>query len=350
MLCIIIPGILLGVTSSILSQGISFVKFENSLLHVQTNSTTKQVRLKEDVESCIFSGKFEEEEGSKILLTGCNDAIELQIESKTFGDLIFSSAGLDVNVNENIIDNYNNTTPSKRVVRSSLKEVDDDFENYEPPGQIAFHVNVYLDLFWTNRLQGESLKQAKQVIVHAKHLLKHKSLKTKIELIVENILADRGDHLDVGFNNLKENIKAKIKKPWTVLGSPVASVYLTDSVTTKINENSPRGWAMQSSICDEDQMLARCIVKYVKTPLNTAIVVAHEIMHMFGVNHDHESEDDACMQNIFIMNSNTLTHRFEWSSCTNKDFHTFYKGIISKNGKFCLGTHGNIKIVIPYQL
>ena len=99
---------------------------------------------------------------------------------------------------------------------------------------------------------------------------------------------------------------------------------------------------MQGSICNKDQTLARCIVKYVKTPLNTAIVLAHEVMHMFGAHHDHDSEDEDCMENRFIMNSNKLTNRIEWSRCTNKDFQSFYKSIISKNGKFCLQENGNI--------
>ena len=101
---------------------------------------------------------------------------------------------------------------------------------------------------------------------------------------------------------------------------------------------------MQGSICDKDQTLARCIVKYVKSPLNTAIVVAHEVMHLFGGKHDHDSEFEECKENRFIMNSNKLTNRVEWSRCTNNDFKTFYNRVHSNNGKFCLELNGNLGI------
>ena len=113
---------------------------------------------------------------------------------------------------------------------------------------------------------------------------------------------------------------------------------------------SADGYGNGGSLCNDDNNQTTAIIGWQEDDIDLIQLVAHEIGHVLGMDHDFEAnEDDVTIhRNVrcgaakweggegnYIMNYGEPTLS-EWSKCSNIDFANYYQEVLRTDGKFCL--------------
>ena len=347
-----------------------FSEKEKIIELVWSNNKTAEVQLEQEDKECIYRGKFKEEIGSSILVTGCKHRMRsIQIQSILYGETLGeeSTAGTIVPVmgetkahyeaeNENSFNKFGGKVGPKRKKREAVDNLNfylqypdtDEFSlNPDFPSSLFLPLRIYLSPSWNKKFGGfkRGKSKAKEVLSHVRDWFRHKSLNTKFQIIYK----------DNEFYESEADL-APTQENLIILGRSVSApttgrsaiVYLTANNNGKIN-----GIANSIAICDEDRKLARSMTNWdmSDSTIRTAQTLAHEIGHNLGFYHDfymaktgrtvtcgpgqwEGGPDNKLMNYMDPIQS-------EWSKCSNEDFKNYYSRVIAKK-EFCLH-RGEIK-------
>ena len=308
--------------------------------------------------NCIYEGKFEDDETSKILLTGCHQSdFVLQVHGTQVKNFLFGSSNgefIEIGTSDEI-----NTR--RKYPRSLPNDYDDyidsdgdyvefdfysEFESTDnaeivdfplPSSPLVLNVNIYLDPHWVNQHESYAAGTALQVIQHASNLLQHKSLDIKITLRPTNPnnpykTSEHAKPSRIGVTTFEK----QLKDPFIVDGSPVTHILFT----TSDEKFGSLGVGRLSSVCSS-KVRPVALIKYTNNPLRLSITLAHEIGHVLGISHDFTdvpNKRKRCINDKkagrLIMNYGEP--RIEWSQCSNQDFRRLYNSVIYTKEKFCL--------------
>eukprot|EP00092_Neocalanus_flemingeri_P018210 GFUD01019709.1.p1 GENE.GFUD01019709.1~~GFUD01019709.1.p1 ORF type:complete len:456 (+),score=63.55 GFUD01019709.1:108-1475(+) len=361
-----------------------------------SNNLTAVAKLSaEEEEYCIFPGKFLLDQESEVLVTGCVSDAELsvQFQSQKFGDQLFTlkdgvvssvdpddlskpenepeieypeidlpyegpSANPGSNGRFRREDYYDYDSELDLLISEDFDDLPDlgDYEvdDGELPVKVELQISVYLDPAFKKLHGNQATSLARQIISQVSLLMKHSSLTTKIELVHGNRFFTSNTHL--GFSSIKVasqdllvRLPKLLKQPFTVGGHPVAHVYLTVP-----DGGHVKGVAQVASLCapntvkHQPNKQPRALVVWNKDKSTTAVTMAHEIGHIFGMFHDfdkgHSTDrtSKTCAvkhKGEFILNYGNSPRRSLWSTCSNEDFKSYYFKVLfgASNGhEYCL--------------
>eukprot|EP00092_Neocalanus_flemingeri_P087479 GFUD01110403.1.p1 GENE.GFUD01110403.1~~GFUD01110403.1.p1 ORF type:complete len:456 (+),score=61.55 GFUD01110403.1:116-1483(+) len=361
-----------------------------------SNNLTAVAKLSaEEEEYCIFPGKFLLDQESEVLVTGCVSDAELsvQFQSQKFGDQLFTlkdgvvssvdpddlskpenepeieypeidlpyegpSANPGSNGRFRREDYYDYDSELDLLISEDFDDLPDlgDYEvdDGELPVKVELQISVYLDPAFKKLHGNQATSLARQIISQVSLLMKHSSLTTKIELVHGNRFFTSNTHL--GFSSIKVasqdllvRLPKLLKQPFTVGGHPVCHVYFTVP-----DGGSVKGVAQVASLCapntvkDKPTKQPRALVVWNKDKSTTAVTLAHEIGHIFGMFHDfdkgHSTDrtSKTCAvkhKGEFILNYGNSPRRSLWSTCSNEDFKSYYFKVLfgASNGhEYCL--------------
>jgi len=346
---------------------------------------------------CIYRGSLQGEPESKALVSGCagedrniaiqskehcdTDATLLQNGTFHFPDLFDDSLAHD---------SYDYEEPEEHRERRSLSATDDyqykeydeeylendDFDKAYPvprdaefaepifPKVLHLPVHVHLSPSWIQYIGKNSSQtartEAKKVLARANDHLQHRSMKpTQINIAYHHLSffdAAESDELHPSGEDL-ERLACESKSQPCFVNLPkeerVAVVYLTANPHSRLS-----GIAMPRSICGNK--MAASITRMITTgygtlPITkTAMTLAHEIAHNFGIYHDFENHDNKpaiartkkCGPpkwtggdqpdggNNLIMNYGS-PRKAEWSDCSSEDFSNYFSRVAQETS-FCL--------------
>jgi len=131
-------------------------------------------------------------------------------------------------------------------------------------------------------------------------------------------LQSNGDirqYLDI-FCRYQRNMMIKKKLSWD------HAMLLTglDLYTTPDYDKGSSGMAYLSGMCS---MEASCTISEARSLGSTALIVAHELAHNLGVDHDGEGPNIDCDGDDFIMGPKLSPGATRWSACSNRQMQLF---------------------------
>ena len=88
-----------------------------------------------------------------------------------------------------------------------------------------------------------------------------------------------------------------------------------DLYTTPDYDKGSSGMAYLSGMCSRQ---ASCIISEARSLGSTALIVAHELAHNLGVDHDGQGANIGCDSDDFIMGPKLSPGATEWSTCSNR--------------------------------
>lgn len=164
---------------------------------------------------------------------------------------------------------------------------------------------------------------ATQFVFNQKELAEH----VKINLVVvslrksdsiyhsEMVAKDIHDEFSTGSDIVEReradlNILMMFRNMWAPSRSRRASRRAHDSRYSQIKI---LGQATVGAFCNKELTAALTIIT---SSLGSAIVLAHEIAHSFGVQHDGEGTSGACKEDLYIMYFESSSTRLTWSPCS----------------------------------
>jgi len=333
---------------------------------VWSNSFSVRVDLHvDDEEYCIYSGQFTDDESSDVLVTGCFDEdLSVQTQSGTYGDHLFtitrngtvkyvtaeayhfedelfideeeflSPAALDNGKIRRSVTDYSDYEPFDLSSEEfdELPELDDyDIDESELPEYIEIPLSLYIDRAF-DQLHGTKTKRIlSRIIAHARRLMKHPSLRTKIHLIISSARVFysnqhlRFSSVPIGKRDYDERLPKLLKAPFDVEGFPITHAYFTVS-----DSGDTLGLAKFGCSCYKKSR-SRAIISWNEDIARTATTLAHELGHAVGMKHDfqsgrHRSKSKCAKlgEGGFILNYGNSPKRTIWSECSNEDFSTWF--------------------------
>ena len=272
---------------------------------------------------CMYQGSIPGDNSSILLVTGCkNEVQDIQIQSSKYGDTL----GTVLNGTVELLyssdsDGVTNSYTDYNIDNDGLKMVDEvQYQGSFPKGYLL-DIHFYLSKSWQEFFGTESERKAKFITKHATNMLNHTTLDVKILLKVkpkymkiDDIFVPSPQDLD----HLIQVIPAYRQKPG------IAHIMLTNIGPPKIN-----GIAKTPSVCENDKS-AVAIVRWHENSMSTAQTLAHEIGHLFGMFHDHETHagrNYKCEEGeIYMMGQGTSLKKRSsyWSDCSNSDFKLYW--------------------------
>jgi len=188
-----------------------FIEKEKLIELVWSNNKTAVVQLEQEDKECIYRGKFIEEIGSSILVTGCTQRMRsIQIQSILYGETLGeeSNAGTILAVmgetkadyvaeNENSFIKFGGSVGPKRKKREAVEnsnfdsqypDIDEYSLNLDVPSFLFLPLRIYLSPSWNKEFGGfkGGKSKAKEVLSHVRDLFRHKSLNTKFQIIYKD--------------------------------------------------------------------------------------------------------------------------------------------------------------------
>ena len=113
-----------------------------------------------------------------------------------------------------------------------------------------------------------------------------------------------------------------------------------DLYTTPDYDKGSSGMAYLSGMCSRQ---ASCTISEARSLGSTALIVAHELAHNLGVDHDGQGANIGCDSDDFIMGPKLSPGATEWSACSNRFVRT--KGFLYLS----LSMQANATIHLPLR-
>jgi len=157
--------------------------------------------------------------------------------------------------------------------------------------------------------------------------LNHKSLDQEFQLeIVHMDIMDDQDVPDLASNGdirayLDTFCKYQRKKMVNNLAWDHAMLLTgLDLYTTPGYDKGSSGMAYLSGMCSRQ---ASCTISEARSLGSTALIVAHELAHNLGVDHDGQGANTGCDSDDFIMGPKLSPGATQWSDCSNRQMQQF---------------------------
>jgi len=318
-----------------------------------------------EADGCHFLGHLENEQEACVAMTGCigSEDIEFTIMSEHAPETNLFKWKIDGNVEvvdhpfkngaDNVITRADDAPgdPSQMKAESQIEKSLTAKSKTPPPNQ-KLKVKVFYDESLKTRLG--SLKALKAFYdsahVHLQAVFCHVSLgsKIKLERVGDLSLYERkeGRQLLATDQGMKDVTDFTLKN----IGNANLVIYITDN-----DKKDSNGIAPIASLCIPSKNFKSYDLKKVgwvgkkanawKFSINEykssvaafGTLIAHEMGHNFGMEHDHDKvhggEGSACDKRSNVMSYESA--RTKWSTCSKKDFQIHYDFVIEEN-PWCL--------------
>jgi len=288
---------------------------------------------------CLFSGQLQLDQRSVVAVTGCLDSNEttMSIASRLMpGGLldlvIVNGSTYLVNGSTFIIEDDASFRGRRQIREDAWNDYLDPPPNpnpvsalFESYSYLPESVSVHTSMMYDNtllKLFGGSHQATKdwinEVVLEAKPLLKHHTLKIAIHLKVTGEVEYLNEDLRADDPTLKRLINSRKYRKNT-------SFFCADHRST----SNFKGWAFPRSYCSKSgTSINISCTNLTKDIKNTARIFVHELGHNIGMKHDFHvvhggngNYGGPCDKQGLMSYGNLPD---QWSTCSNKDFISWY--------------------------
>jgi len=276
----------------------------------------------EDIDQCIFNGYLLFESDVYVTLTGgCpfEDSFEIQFRSKRLPNHMFKSVDGKVEIVPSIYQTKGliyDKALKPPVQAPALKNPERN------PNGMVLAVMINYDQSFSGRFGGDVMNVIRRVSAQAGNMYLWPSLAQPLnwqayegQNVPSYIDANEGDLNAMAYYNN---------------GGVNSNVYLC----SENDASGVVGLAWVGTIC-ADPNYRTAVVEYFQNDMKTAEILAHEVGHNTGMNHDftgspgnprYDSYGNSCTNIGGVMDYyQTVT---QWSSCSNEDFAGTYHGCL----------------------